>query len=103
MHRRNDHDAVCRHPSWIDLIHPIMRLTKVMVRITTARPMTERHRRGDACFARVNHASVFSRHYTEVQKSPLRIAEPSMTSHAVFAKRNVFDISLGHVWSVRGD
>src|SRR4029453_134092 len=68
MHRRNDQDAVRRYPSRINLIHPILRLPKIMVRITTARPMTERHRGGNACFARVNHAAVFSDHYAEIEK-----------------------------------
>src|SRR5439155_21565834 len=68
MHRRNDHDAVCRHPSRVNLAHPILRLAKIMVRITAARPMAETHGHGNAGFAGINHASVFSRHDAEVEK-----------------------------------
>src|SRR4029453_17751786 len=73
MHRRNDHDAVCRHPSRTNLVHPILRLAKIMVRITAARPMAEWHGCGNAGFARINHASVFSRHDAEVEKIDLEL------------------------------
>src|SRR5437763_1599741 len=38
MHGTNNHDAVGRDPSRVDFVHPILRLSEVMIGITTAGP-----------------------------------------------------------------
>src|SRR5215471_9512994 len=67
VHGRDDHDSVRGDPHWIDLVHAILRLTKRIARIAGTRPMTERRRRGEAGFARVDVASVLGSEAAEVE------------------------------------
>src|SRR5437588_6506109 len=62
MHGTDNHDAVGRNPAWVDFVHPILRLSEVMIRITTAGPVTQWHRGGYESFAQINHATVFRHH-----------------------------------------
>src|SRR5437868_7787517 len=68
MDRGHDHDPVRSYPPRIQLVHPILRLAEVMIRITTARPVTERHRGRNARFAWVNDAAVFCGQHTEIEE-----------------------------------
>src|SRR2546430_2282806 len=68
MHWRDNHDAVRRDPARVNLMHPILGLAEVMVRITTARSMTHRHRGRDARLARINLAAVFGGQHAKVEK-----------------------------------
>ena len=67
MHGTHNHDAVGRDPARVDFVHPILRLSEVMIRITTAGPVTQWHGGGDASFARINHAAVFRRQVAEIE------------------------------------
>src|SRR6476660_5800396 len=55
------------HPPRIDLVHPVMRLTKRIVGITRARPMAECGGRRKTCFARVDVAAVFRSDPAEIE------------------------------------
>ena len=68
VHRHNNHDAVRRHPAQINLIHPVLGLAEVIVRITTARPVTQRHRSRDTGFARINLPAVFGGQHAKIEK-----------------------------------
>src|SRR6059058_5545685 len=72
MHRTDDHDAMGRDPAWVDFVHPVLRLSEVMIRITTAGPVTQWHGGRDASFARVNHAAIFRRQVAEIEYIDLK-------------------------------
>ena len=57
----DDHDPMGRDPAGIEVVHPIVDLPEVMIRVTGTRPITERHRGGDAGFAGMNLPAVFRR------------------------------------------
>src|SRR5438094_5692765 len=72
MHGTNNHDAVGRDPARVDFVHPILRLSEVMIRITTAGPVTQWHGGRDASFARVNYAAVFRRQVAQIEYIDLK-------------------------------
>ena len=59
VHRRDDHDAVRRHPHRIDVVHPVLRLAERIVRIAGAWPVAERRRGREARLAGMDVAPVF--------------------------------------------
>ena len=67
VHRRDDHDAMRRHPQRIDLVHPVAGLAQRIVRITAAGPMAQRHRGRDAGLAGMDGVAKFRCERDEVE------------------------------------
>ena len=56
--RADNHYPVGSRTVRIDFRYPVTHLAMAWFGITGARPVAQRHRRRDACLARVNNASV---------------------------------------------
>ena len=90
-----------RGPTWIDFRHPIVDLSHGVVWIAGAGPVAQRHRRRDAGLTGINDPTILRREPAQVEKVYLETFVPEMTFSAIFARRKVFDISPGQVWSLR--
>jgi len=88
-----------RDPARIDLIHPVIDLAHRVIRVAGTGSVTERHRRRDASLARQNLTAVLRRQQAQVEQIPFESAHPLDRAAGISARRKVFDISPGQVWS----